>query len=341
MSSAGWDRLMAALALVQGAVFVAVPWAPMFALGVWWNSNTIAHNFLHRPFFRSRAANRIFAAYLSMLLGIPQRLWKERHLAHHAGVCWRPRLSLELCIQTALVLALWCGMAAGAPRFFARAYLPGYLAGLALCWLHGYYEHARGITSHYGRLYNTLCFNDGFHAEHHARPGAHWRRLERDGAARASAWPAPVRWLDELERIVLRVGWLQSWVVRVHKPAFRELGAAVKSVGVIGGGLFPRTAMVVRELWPRARVTVIDANLGNLREAQRWVTGVEFVHARYTGGGGFDAVVIPLAYQGDREAIYARPPAPVTIVHDWIWRPRGESRVVSWLLLKRVNVVRQ
>jgi len=31
----------------------------------------------------------------------------------------------------------------------------------------------------------------------------------------------------------------------------------------------------------------------------------------------------------------------VTIVHDWIWRPRGESRVVSWLLLKRVNVVRQ
>ena len=43
---------------------------------------------------------------------------------------------------------------------------------------------------------------------------------------------------------------------------------------------------------------------------------------------------------GDRRAIYARPPAPIVLVHDWIWRRRGESRIVSLALLKRINLVR-
>ena len=58
----------------------------MIAIGVWWNSNTIAHNFIHRPFFRSRRFNALFSAYLSVLLGIPQVLWRDRHLAHFAAL---------------------------------------------------------------------------------------------------------------------------------------------------------------------------------------------------------------------------------------------------------------
>ena len=84
--TARWDALMVALAVAHAAVLLRLPTAPAIALGVWWNSNTISHNFLHRPFFRSRAANRVFGAYLSLLLGIPQALWRDRHLAHHAGV---------------------------------------------------------------------------------------------------------------------------------------------------------------------------------------------------------------------------------------------------------------
>jgi hypothetical protein len=30
------------------------------------------------------------------LLGIPQKLWKDRHMAHHAGVEWRLRGSRQL-----------------------------------------------------------------------------------------------------------------------------------------------------------------------------------------------------------------------------------------------------
>ena len=56
---------------------------------------------------------------------------------------------------------------------------------------------------------------------------------------------------------------------------------------------------------------------------------------------GADLVVLPLAFDGDRDAIYAHPPAPVVVVHDWIWRRRGEGYVVSFLLLKRLNLVRR
>jgi hypothetical protein len=42
----------------------------------------------------------------------------------------------------------------------------------------------------------------------------------------------------------------------------------------------------------------------------------------------------------DRNAIYARPPAPIVIIHDWVWRRRGVSRVVSLALMKRVNLIR-
>ena len=50
-----------------------------------------------------------------------------------------------------------------------------------------------------------------------------------------------------------------------------------------------------------------------------------------------DLVVIPLAFDGDRAALYTHPPAPAVIVHDWIWRKRGDSRIVSVALLKRIN----
>src|SRR5438874_9742981 len=43
-------------------LLAAWPLAPLIAVGVWWNSNTIAHNFIHRPFFRSAGMNRVFSA---------------------------------------------------------------------------------------------------------------------------------------------------------------------------------------------------------------------------------------------------------------------------------------
>jgi hypothetical protein len=258
-------------------------------------------------------------------------------------------------------------MATRSPRFFLATYLPGYLGGLALCALHGYYEHARGTTSHYGRLYNFLLFNDGYHVEHHAHPGLPWNRLPACRAAAApgsplvggsrvgveSRWPAPVRWmecsaLDTLERIVLKSRALQRLVLSAHARAMRGLLAAlppVERVAIVGGGLFPRSGLILKQLLPSARITIIDASLANLERARALVDApdVEMVHARYAGTGGdrYDLLVIPLSFDGDRGAVYAHPPAAAVLVHDWIWHRRGESRIVSFALLKRINLVRR
>jgi len=349
--------LMLTLAAAHAAVLVASPTLPVIAIGLWWNSNTIAHLFIHRPFFRQRVANRIFGACLSLLLGVPQALWRDRHLAHHAGLKWRFRPTGELTAQAMLVASLWAVVAVRAPAFFFSVYVPGYLGGLLLCALHGHYEHATGVTSHYGRLYNLLLFNDGYHVEHHARPGAHWTRLPewREAEARTSVWPAPLRWLETfslqgLERLVLRSRLLQRFVLRSHGSALAALVGdlpAVERAAVIGGGLFPRTTLILRKLLPAARITIIDANRANLDRARELLgtaaAGIDFVHARYQkqDEADCDLLIVPLSFEGNRHAIYARPPAPAVIVHDWIWRRRGVSRVVSILLLKRVNLVRR
>jgi hypothetical protein len=303
------DTILIVLAALHAAILLAAPIMPVIAIGVWWNSNTISHNFIHRPFFRRRGANAVFGAALSVLLGIPQSLWRDRHLAHHAGVRPRVRITLELLVQVALVLGLWAVIAVRAPAYFVAVYVPGYLVGLGLCAVHGYYEHAGGITSHYGTLYNVLFCNDGYHVEHHANPAVHWSRLadRRKRGARQSVWPAPLRWLgecdlDALERLVLHSCFLQKFVLRTHERALRRLLAASgplnpKRVGIIGGGLFPRTALILRKLLPESGLTIVEANRDNIDTARAFLPDTAMRHEYYAGGGDYDLVVLPLAFR--------------------------------------------
>ena len=192
------DALPVGLALVHAAVLLAVPTGATVALGLWWNANSVSHHFIHKPYFRPRLLNQLFSCYVSLLLGLPQTLWRDRHLAHHAGVAWRLKVSPQLVLEEGLILALWATLLLLAPRFFLAAYLPGFAAGLGLCWLQGHYEHSRGTVSHYGRLYNLMFLNDGYHIEHHLRPSTHWTELPRvpsnqvaevrTSAGRSGAW---------------------------------------------------------------------------------------------------------------------------------------------------------
>src|SRR4029079_506694 len=169
------DALLVALAVAQGGLLLALHTTAFVAVGLWWNANTISHLFIHRPLFRTRPGNAVFSCYLSLLLGFPQSFWRARHLAHHG---MRHRSDVRLAaIDYGAVSILWGAMIVFAPSFMFGVYLPGVLIGLGLCYLQGYYEHVRGAVSHYGRLYNLLFFNDGYHVEHHAKPGMHWLDL--------------------------------------------------------------------------------------------------------------------------------------------------------------------
>ncbi len=348
-----WDALLVSLAGAHGALLLAAPTAPLIALGLWWNSNTIAHNFIHTPYFRSRWLNRLFALYLSVLLGIPQSIWRGRHLAHHAGTRWQPRLSAQMLVEIWFVIALWVLLLIHHPNFFLCRYLPGYLAGLGLCWLHGYFEHCHGTVSHHGWLYNKLFFNDGYHIEHHARPGLHWTWLPRfvPSDVPTSRWPAVLRWLDvfsleSLEKLVLRSPRLQRFVLDCHEDAFRRLLPLLPPsprIAVVGGGLFPRTLLILQRLVPDGHFVVIDRSAKNIATARHFLPStVQFWNEHYDPARvcGFDVVVFPLAFVGDRAAIYRHPPAPWVLVHDWLWRRRGTSTVISLCLLKRINRVR-
>ena len=369
------------------------------ALAVWWLSNTVAHVHLHTPVFRARALNRLFALALTLLTGVPQTLWRARHLAHHRGERpGRVRLGLQGSLELGLLAHLWLLLAVRAPAFLVGAYLPGLLLGLGLCQLQGRGEHLgprpAGI-SHDGRLYNLLWLNDGYHAEHHRWPGAHWSDLPRRrlAAAARSPWPPVLRELPALarrlaptlggltrlaaalprltqrlaaaalgglERLALACPPLQRYLVRTHARAIARLLPRLAAcrpghvpsdlsqmpwrVAVVGGGLFPRTALALARAWPAARVTLLDADADHLERARRWLARgplrPEFMHTTWDPRGAqpFDLVIVPLALVGDRAAVYAAD-GPPRLVHDWLWRRRGPGVVVSWPLLKRLNLV--
>ena len=99
-------------------------------------------------------------------------------------------------------------------RFALQCYAPSVFVAFALVNVQNYYEHygadpdnrRADSVSYYGRAYNLLSFNDGYHQEHHLHPGAHWTRMPRlrkelDASARAvrrvvSSAPAIVGFLD-------------------------------------------------------------------------------------------------------------------------------------------------
>ena len=364
-----WDAVFVGLSVAHGAVLAVTPAAPVVAVLLWWNANTISHNFIHRPFFGTRTANRMYSAYLTLLLGFPQTLWRQRHLKHHAeladhaaakpaAACVRTvagpsGLRTGMAVELALLAAFWTLLATQLTPWFLTAYLPGWAIGLGLCQLQGHYEHARGTRSHYGRIYNFLFFNDGLHVEHHQRPGLHWTQLDQlvQPETPRSRWPPVLRWLDALsleglERLVLRSARLQRFVIAAHERAFRRLlplAGDAKRVTIVGGGLFPRTALVLRKLLPDADLTVVDACAEHIEIARPMLgDGVRFVHEAFDPARGCDAdlLIIPLSFNGHRARIYERPPAPAVLVHDWIAASHQPSAVVSWLLLKRLNLVR-
>src|SRR5882762_12016305 len=136
-----WDALLIALSAVHGVLLLVTPSIWLIAVGLWWNANTISHNFIHLPFFRSQSLNRVFSAWLTLLLGIPQTIWRERHLAHHANRRWRLHRSSQFFFECALLVSLWTTLIICAPLFFGSVYLPGIALGLALCYVQGYFEH--------------------------------------------------------------------------------------------------------------------------------------------------------------------------------------------------------
>lgn len=99
----GWDAVPAAMAVAHlvliGAFFVAWPhlgWgarlagAALYAFAIGWNLDSVAHNFIHNPFFASPRLNRLMEFVLTLENGTPQTMYRWVHMRHHAGNSDRP-----------------------------------------------------------------------------------------------------------------------------------------------------------------------------------------------------------------------------------------------------------
>jgi hypothetical protein len=358
---------------------VRVGLAVLLAVAMSWGANTVSHIHLHAPIFRAAAANRAFSLFLSVLLAVPQSWWKLRHLEHHGLLMGRERersggLRARGVVELAAWLACIALFAAHAPLALATVYVPGIAFGLLLCANQGRQEHraaAAGVDVR-ARLYNRLWFNDGFHAAHHRFPEAHWTTLPARVAAddAVSSLPPILRMLEEvralanavaaaiidaLERGTLHISAVRRYLLETHARSWRQLLspadiAAIREVTIIGGGLYPRTALVLARLLPDARLTLVDAVPAHLDRARAFLepltrTTPSRVRLRVgvfdpaVASSGADLLVVPLAFRGRRARFYSAPPAPRVAVHDWIWRARGDRGVaVSLLLLKRLNL---
>ncbi|MFI4950650.1 MAG: fatty acid desaturase family protein [Caulobacterales bacterium] len=104
--ASAWDAAPASLAVIQlalaltlFAVWPSLGWGAriglllLYAFSVGWNLNSIAHNFIHNPFFVSAGLNRLMSLVLTLALLSPQTMYRYVHLRHHAGNADRPDAS--------------------------------------------------------------------------------------------------------------------------------------------------------------------------------------------------------------------------------------------------------
>jgi fatty acid desaturase len=138
---------------------------------------------------------------------------------------WLDRVALLAALAVFSILS-W--------RWTVACYLPAFYLALVLVNVQNYHEHYGAMPGHrfansvsyYGRLYNLVTFNDGYHQEHHLQSAAHWRAMpEIRETYRAQ--------LDAAERIVSPVPAIVGFLHRGRAQLHRRPGVRVEPPVVV------------------------------------------------------------------------------------------------------------
>lgn len=249
-----WDGLTWPMRVLGGVAYA-------FCIG--WSLDSVAHNFIHNAFFRSKFLNRASSIGLTLANGVPQTMYHFVHMKHHAGNSdypnadgatldpisiyqfgeggkaepmlsyvflqfWRddgpftvarqirakrPREAAEALHEFWILVAVY-GAAAIVNWRAVLFLVPFYYLGQCLTALIAYYEHLGGDpktkvawgVSTYAPIYNWMFLNNGYHAEHHFRPKAHWsamkdvrREIGHEIQVRGLRVLRPAHWLGFLD----------------------------------------------------------------------------------------------------------------------------------------------
>jgi fatty acid desaturase len=99
----------------------------------------------------------------------------------------RLRRTTQIALEFVALGLFWLLLAWLSWRNFAFFYLPLWFLGQVLNYAENYLEHSGAShlsrldnsVSCYNRFYNWIWFNNGYHQEHHYRPGVHWSQLPK------------------------------------------------------------------------------------------------------------------------------------------------------------------
>lgn len=147
-------------------------------------------------------------------------------LPHSFGEIWRKGERVQLVCESlvcagVLIWYLWTSW-----QFFLFLYVPTFYGGWFLEHLENYYEHFgcnpddrfRNSTSYYGKFYNWLFCNEGYHQEHHLRPNVHWSK-------RPQVRMELQEQLSRKPRVILNfpptLAWLEHDRISLHDPLYQ------------------------------------------------------------------------------------------------------------------------
>jgi len=131
------------------------------------------HSSTYRFGAGGRPERAVTYALLGLFRGGTAEAWRE---AAHGRERGRLLAEAGACGMALAGYLLLCW------QFVLLFLIPVFYAGSVLGIVTNYYQHGGGAlarpwpnaVSHYGRFYNRVCCNEGYHREHHGRPGVHW-----------------------------------------------------------------------------------------------------------------------------------------------------------------------
>jgi fatty acid desaturase len=141
------------------------------------NGDTVDWLSIYRHGHDGQAENPWTYTFLSFFRDNPAEIARELAKRGPAEARWgKVELGAFIACLTTVALLNW---------HYIVFFLPFMYFGHCLSYLNGYYLHyggnpdkpiAWGVSS-YHKLYNWVWFYNGYHAEHHFRPKAHWTRM--------------------------------------------------------------------------------------------------------------------------------------------------------------------
>jgi fatty acid desaturase len=121
------------------------------------------------------------------------------------------------CLEWGALAGFSVSVLLAEPKCFFFFLLPVWYGGQVFALAENWLEHHRATpgnrladsVSCYGRLYNLIWFNNGYHQEHHFRPTVHWTKI---ADVRGEMLP------EEQRQVVLGAHWF-NWRPRSEGPA--------------------------------------------------------------------------------------------------------------------------